>query len=341
MLRKILLFSAGILIALAGLEITLQLLPVPTATMAGYYIDPAIKTYPPHHRFTVATGWDLKNAHHHETNNFGFVDMRDFEKNPGGIAVIGDSYVEANMLAPERRIGPQLESLLEDRTVYSMGVPGTSLLDYAHRARFAHDQFGIERLVIIVETGDVRQMLCDSGNHARDCVDARTLAIRQTSDPVDGIIKRVVRHSALAQYLFSQLRIQPVAWLESLFQPAPASSPARPHDDADDPVPPATASRLVDLFIEAFPRTNERPIIVINISHFSETTERRNAVQMDILEEKARAAGMDVIRLAPAFDQWASRSPLSLFVGPYDTHWNATAHRIAAQSVAAVIQNRH
>lgn len=341
MLRKILLFSAGVLIALAGLEIALQLLPVPSATMVGYYIDPAIKTYPPHHRFTVATGWDLKNAQHHETNNFGFVDNRDFKKNPDGIAVIGDSYIEANMLLPELRIGPRLESLLEDRTVYSMGMPGTSLLDYAHRAHFARVQFGIERFVILVDTDDVRQMLCGSDNYARDCVDAQTLAIRQTKDAPDGIVKRVVRNSALAQYLFSQLRIQPVAWLKSLFKPAPANSSAPPQNHAKDPVPPATASKLVERFIEAFPKTQSRPVIVINVSHFSAATEQRNAVQMNILEEKARDAGMDVIRLAPAFDQWTSRSPLSLFVGPYDMHWNATAHQIAAQSVAAVLQKQN
>lgn len=334
MLRKSVLFVTGVLVTLVGLECMLQLLPVPSATMAGYYIDPAIETYPPNHRFTVATGWDLKNAHHHETNNFGFVDARNFVPDPTAIAVIGDSYVEANMLAEEHRIGPQLEALVNGGPVYSMGVPGTSLLDYAHRARFAHEQWGVQQFVIVVETGDVRQMLCGSGNHARDCVDADTLELRQVTPPQPGLLKRVMRHSAMAQYLFSQLRIQPGKWFKELVSPQARRVKPATVKAAADPVDATKASRLIDRFIASMPSTSHPPVIVINVSHFSGDIQAWNQVHMEMLADKARAAGMQVVALAPVFARWEASSPLSLAVGPYDKHWNATAHRLAAEAVA-------
>jgi len=63
--------------------------------------------------------------------------------------------------------GAQLERELSGRPVYTMGSPGSSLLDYAERMRFAHDRFGIVDFVLLVERGDVRQALCGSNKHPR------------------------------------------------------------------------------------------------------------------------------------------------------------------------------
>lgn len=152
-LRPLRLLLLGILLTLFGLELLLRLLPVSTATMVDYHVAPTILTYPPHLDFTVATGWDLKNARHLRSNNYGFVDTQDFVPNPQAIAVIGDSFVEANMLAPDDRIGPALSRALGGAAVYSMGGPGSSLLDYAERARLAASRFGIQRFVFVLELG--------------------------------------------------------------------------------------------------------------------------------------------------------------------------------------------
>ncbi|QID17163.1 hypothetical protein G3580_05600 [Nitrogeniibacter mangrovi] len=340
MLRKTALFLLGALLLLVALEAVLQCLPVSTSTMVGHYIDPAIQTYPPHHRFTVATGWDLKNARTHRTNNYGFVDDRDFHPDPRAIAVIGDSFIEANMLPASARIGPQLERIL-GVPVYSMGVPGTSLLDYARRARFAHKTLKIERFVFVIETGDVRQMLCGSGNYDHDCIDPKTLQLREISAAPAGTLKQIVRHSALAQYLFSQLRVDPGQWLHAVkawFAPAAAHGATGTKPKADtNPVSPALADTLITDFFAALPATTQPPLIVIGTSHARGQSARWNAADMQQLAERATAAGMPVVRLAEAFEQWQARTGLSTAVGPYDGHWNAAAHRVAAETVAAAM----
>src|SRR5882672_9601140 len=178
-MRHALIFTLlGCLAALLALELLFRLLPTSTATRTGYHIDPLIITYAPHHEFTLSSGWSLSNAHRYRANNFGFLTSREFVPDPSAVALIGDSFVEASSLAEDERLGAQLERELSGRPVYTMGSPGSSLLDYAERMRFAHDRFGIVDFVLLVERGDVRQALCGSNNIQGPCLDPRTLAPR-------------------------------------------------------------------------------------------------------------------------------------------------------------------
>jgi hypothetical protein len=145
----------GIGVALVALELLFRLLPVSTSTSAGYYIDPLILTYPPGHTFTTSSGWNLQRPQRHRANNFGFVADHDFARNPEAVALIGDSFVEASMLPARERLAAQLESKLGTRPVYAMGAPGTALLDYAERVRFASQRFAIHDFVLLLEHGDI------------------------------------------------------------------------------------------------------------------------------------------------------------------------------------------
>ena len=116
---------AGLLLAC---ELALRALPVSTSTETGYYVDPLILTYRPHHAWTSSTGWDLRNAQRQRSNNFGFLASRDFEPDPAAVALIGDSYVEASMLPAHDRPEAQLEAAIGNRPVFAMGGPGSSRL---------------------------------------------------------------------------------------------------------------------------------------------------------------------------------------------------------------------
>src|SRR5262249_49116400 len=152
----------------------------------------------------------------HRSNNYGFLDARDFERDPNAVALIGDSFVEASMLPQRDRLGPQIERRLQAREVYAMGAPGSALLDYAERIRFASERFDIHDFVLLLEHGDVAQSLCGSGNVHAPCLDRVTLAPRTEKQPPPGTLKKVLRSSALAQYLFSQLKLDPAGWLQRL-----------------------------------------------------------------------------------------------------------------------------
>ncbi|HYM35277.1 MAG TPA: hypothetical protein VET48_07760, partial [Steroidobacteraceae bacterium] len=251
----------GIAATLAALELFLRFLPVSTSTATGYYIDPMILTYPAHHKFIVSTGWDLKNAQTHVTNNYGFVADHDFGSNENAVALIGDSFVEASMLASDERLAPQLESRLTGRPVYALGGPGSSLLDYAERIRFASSKFGVHDFVLLLEYGDVGQALCGSGNIHAQCLDANTLAPTIERRPAAGILKQVFRNVALTQYLFSQLKLDPALWTENLSTKLHIRNPESKPDEHRDPmnVAPNASQKVNDEFfdrVRPYPKTH-------------------------------------------------------------------------------------
>lgn len=338
----------GFCLMLVITEIGLHLLPVSTPTQTGYHFSPTILTYPAHHVFTASTGWDLRNSRRHRSNNFGYLSEHDFVRNPTAIALIGDSYVEANMLPERDRLDMRLERLLPGRAVYALGGQGSSLLDYVERVRFASERFGIREFVIVIETGDVRQTLCGSGNIHAPCLLPNTFERVLRPQASAGWVKWVARHSALAQYLFSQLKFNPAALSANLAQAmrfgsgkgdAPERAPSVAHE-----FPIQSAERIITSFINALPRAaDERYTLIFD----RKLRSRRDlgTVQSDPIRDRfmvmAGQAGFQVIDLAPLFRAELLRSRLNLSMGPYDAHWNPHAHQIVAEAVAARISPRH
>ncbi|WP_144264463.1 hypothetical protein [Polaromonas sp. C04] len=324
------------------LEIFFQLLPVSTSTETGYYIDPLILSYPPYHHWTTSTGWDLRNVQRLESNNLGYVANRDFERNANAVALIGDSFVEASMLAAPDRPGAQLERALGGRPVFAMGNPGTALLDYAERIRFAHTHYGVRDFVVLMERGDVKQSLCGSGNINGPCLDPKTLEPRIEKLPPAGTLKRIFRHSALAQYVFGQLKFSPQQLLRQAFPPAHGANAAssQPASGAAQ-MPPGQTASYVDLVTHTFferirPYATGRLVIVIDSDRsalakgqLKPDPSRARFIQL------ARAAGATVIDTEPLFQAHFARSRLSLDVGPYDGHFNALGVSLVTQAAAA------
>jgi hypothetical protein len=333
-MKRVTQFALGALLALASIEAGLQLLPVSSATNTGYYIDPLILTYPAHHEFTVSTGWDLKNGRSHRSNNFGFVDTRDFSPDPNAVALIGDSFVEANMLAEQDRLGAVLERQL-GRPVYSLGAPGTSLFDYLTRARFAAEHFGIRRFVFLIERGDMRQVLCGSGNNHGQCYDARADRMVRVPDHEISAIKAVARHSALAQYLFSQLKINPSSWRGA---PISAHAALGRRTAIEDPVADDVARRIVERFIAGLPTGAAPPLLLIDARRERHTqTDEWNDHHMSMLADAASTSGWKVVDLTSTFNAWRQRTGLAIEVGPFDAHWNREGHHLAAHAAARAL----
>lgn len=322
-------------------ELLFQLLPVSTSTEVGYYVDESILTYPAHHRFVSSTGWNLENVQRHRSNNFGFLTSVDFAPNPTAVALIGDSFVEASMLPEQQRLASQLSSALDHRPVYALGGPGSSLLDYAERIRFAHQHFGIREFVVVLEQGDIKQSLCGSGNNHGPCLVPSTLAPTTTPHEFPSAMKRILRHSAFAQYLFSQLKLAPSHLIPALIE---SSNPAVPIDNA--PLPPAAAPGQVsaqvssavhrDFFERIKPYPIKRLVFVLDCDRralnqggapISSTRER--------FISEARAHGGQIVDLTEPFKSYLATTGLKLEVSPYDGHWNAAAIRLVARATAA------
>lgn len=345
MVRKFSLWLTGMAGFLLLLEILFRILPVSTSTETGYYIDPLILSYPPHHHWTTSTGWDLRNAQRLESNNFGYVANRDFDRNEQAVALIGDSFIEASMLAATDQPGAQLERAMGSQPVFAMGNPGTALLDYAERIRFANEKFGVRDFVVLMERGDVKQSLCGSGNINGPCLDAKTLApgIEKLAPP--GTAKRIFRHSALAQYLFSQLKLSPQKLWQQVSRPSHGVELApRGMGHRDSVTPSKEATAVVDAVTNAFferikPHVTGRLVIVID----SDRSALFNGqLKPDPLRARfiqlARAAGTIVIDTEPIFQDHFARSVLKLDVGPYDGHLNPLGISLIAQAVTNALR---
>ncbi len=342
MMRALSGFVLGVLALLLGCELLLRLLPVSGATRVGTYIDARIPTFQPLLQTDYATGWDLRNAQRLRTNEMGFVAERSFRADPNAVALIGDSFVDAASLPPDDRPAQQLEAALGGRRpVYSMGTAGSSLLDYAERIRFAHDKLQIRDIVVLIERGDIWQAMCGSGNVASQCLDPSTLAPRTELQPPASTVKRLLRQSALARYVASQLKLDPARLLDTLFKRNEVHGPATPADR------PAAAPRLssaafdavTDAFFERIhPFRDARLLIVVDADRRALAQGRIPAdPQRQAFIQRARAAGLQVIDAEPLFAEYFASSRLSLEIGPYDGHPNALCYHLLMDAAAKAL----
>ncbi len=317
-------FLAGIALALCTLELVLRCLPVATSSATGYYFDPLILTYPAHASFRNATGWRLSNSHVLHSNNYGFVADHDFGPDPHAVALIGDSYVEASMLPAADRLAAQIEHRRPGHPVFALGIPGTSLLDYAERVRFAHARFLTTQFVVLLERGDVGEALCGSGNISAPCLDPQTLAPRIEKQPPPGLGKRILRHSALAQFLFSQLKLDPAHWLATSLRrmvaavsPAPATHAATPRVDPLR-ISQEAATRVVQTFFTRVHDCNGCRFILVLAPGWQEPAR-------STLLAAAEQEHVAVVDSQPFLDAYEHRTGLSMRVAPDDGHLNRLA----------------
>jgi hypothetical protein len=331
----------GVLGFLLASEALLRLLPVFTSADSGYHVDPLVLNYPPHQAWQVSTGWALYNPQRMRANNAGFAAEHDFVPDPQAVALVGDSYVEASMLPMVQRPAAQLEQALGgQRRVYALGGPGSSLLDYAERIRLAHERWGVRDFVVLLERGDVRQALCGSGNvHAR-CLERRTLAPRTELQPPVSTLKRWLRHSALMQYVNSQLKVD---FRRLPAQAFPELVPAPP--GGGEPVwppggPQALAEAVAHHFFERIgPHVSGRLVLVMDSDRRRlERGEKPDFPERAHFIRLARAAGATVVDAEPMLRQHYASSKLTLNVGPYDGHLNVLGVKLLTQAAAVALR---
>lgn len=342
-------FMMGVITPLLTAEVMFRLLPVCTATQSDYHWSDKLVTYPPYHRWRSSTGWDLRNPQRQRSNQQGFLSDHDFQPDHRAIALIGDSYVESSMLSAADRPAAQLERLLDGRPVYAMGSPGTALLDYAERVRWARQSFGIEDVVILMEPGDIRQSLCGSGNVHSECLDASTLAPRRERRPSPSAMKRLVRRSALSQYIVSHLKVSASQlWAAAVRQ----SRFAQGHEVGQSVIEAAGPPSEPDLSVvdavagEFFRRVQAagpgRLIIIVDTA-ISQRPDRNRLPDPERQRfiTLAREAGASVIDAGPLYDRHFQTSTLSLDVGPYDGHLNRKGMELLMRAAAqALIRNQ-
>lgn len=340
-MRHAALMLLGSLLAVLALEGALRLLPTSTYTDTGYHIDPLIVTYRPGHRFRSSQGWDFSQPQTHRSNNLGFLSSRDFVPDPAALVVIGDSFVDASMLPEDERLGGQLQRLLGARPVYAMGGPGSSLLDYAERLRYAAEKLDARDFVVVLERGDARQSYCGSGNVHGPCIDRASGAARTERRPPAGAAQRYLRHSALLQYLLGHLRFDPQARLQRAWRAlrsTEADATPRPRTGAaTNDFSEAEIARVVEAFFTRIaPYRRGRLLMVFDADRVRmEAGESGTTPEREQFIALARAHGAEVIDTLPAFRAHVAARGRLLEISPLDGHWNREATALVAQEIVA------
>ena len=347
-MRRSLEVCSGFLVFLIGMELLLRLLPTSTASLTGYYIDPDILTYPSGHRWTASTGWDMRNAQRLSANNLGFVSDIDFIADRQAVVLVGDSYIEASMLPAASRPGAQLQRQLVDRPVYAMGSPGTALLDYAERIRYAATRLQAQNFIVLMEPGDVEQSLCGSGNVHSICLDPVSLTRQRQRLADASAAKKWLRHSALAQYLVSQLKVEPAKlWATAFRRDTPHGSeseqgttahtlPAAPATAADLAAERRTADRVADEFLRVVHEHARGRVMIVVDGQRPPTVQRGTSTlaASDWFVRRAREAGLTVVELDGVYVTHRSVSEMSLSVSPSDGHLNALGVALATRAMS-------
>ena len=354
MARSFSLGLAGFVALLLACELLFRLLPVSTATMTGYYIDAAIVTYPAGHHWTVSTGWDLRNVQRLVANNLGFVADGDFTPDKDAIGLVGDSYVEAGMLAKPDRPAKQLAQALGGRqAVYAFGGPGSALLDYAERIRYASQHLGVRDFVVMMEAGDVRQSLCGSGNVHSPCLDRDTLQPRNEPLAEPLLAKRLLRRSALAQYIVGQLKVSLSRLPAQLFPAGSAvhvaDGPSPPTAGGETPQQAARRAAMVQTVAQAFfdriaPYAVGKLVVVIDGRRGRDDLRSDSAALAPLMRERdafmaiASERGATVIDAEPLYLRHWQMSGRALSVGPHDGHLNREGVGLVMRATAEAMQ---
>jgi hypothetical protein len=340
MKRPILSVITGAVVVLVALELMLQLLPTPSATLLGRYVDARMTTYPPGHSFRLSTGWSFLNAHDHRAGRHGFIPDKPFNRSAKAVALIGDSLVEQAMLPEGHRLASVLERARNGSPVFSMGLGGTSLFDYLERVRYAREQLGVKNFLIVIERADVKQSQCTEGGHKDACLDSSgQIRIRETTSRSTS--RDLLARSALLQYFVGVLGVSPDSIWGMFRREVPEDRRQKISAASSNVISPGE-HEVIDRFIRELSQLDDvRVGLVIDPELFAlQRIEQFGNAALPAMMERARRSGISVIHPRAALAAYSARTGFSMRVGPYDGHWNRLANCVIAAEMQGLFAER-
>lgn len=332
-------------------EVALRFLPVNEGmrTQAVTAEQPVFRFEPNRDAiFAKGSGFDIVNRV--RTNNAGFVSNLDYDAAATAplLAVIGDSFVEALMVPWPETIAARLGKTVDGRgRVYSFAASGAGLPQYLAWARFARDTYRPQAMTIVIIPNDFSESLYDRehspGFHSFVRRPDGSAEMRLT-EYRPSRLRSILRHSALAMYLFSQAKVQGLLGGGLTLGKDDHRFVGNVEAVSDDAFL-AQSKWAVDRFLDMLPEYSGLPreriqLVVEGIRpQLYEPAELETAhasywgrMRAYVLEQAA-ARGHEVIDMNPPFIAAYQRDG-KRFEFPTDGHWNGEGHRVAAEAVA-------
>jgi hypothetical protein len=335
-------FVVGGLAMVAALEVVLQLLPVQRAYGGRPDADWPAHHMVPNSQYTFSSGWALEDVRHGHINNLGYAAPFDYQFATSAIVVLGDSFVESLM----NDYSQSLQGLLPDLIRHPVPVLnfGTSGGDLAH-------DLGVAGLVGVRFKPTMAVILITRGSFVGGFKSSPGFYSWTSGYPagVEFVPERdrgwteLVRRLALVRYVRANLR----ADLHQLLGPRGRS----PRTECSALALSAADAALVDFTVSELPLRLHLPAARI-VLVFDADRERiyapgapemcptRDSLALRLLAERATNSGLGVIDMEPVFRDAFQRTGEHFDYSPVDSHWNGTAHRLAAQAVARYMNAR-
>ena len=356
LLLNLLLSLASIVVCLLAAEIVLRFLPVSTGlrSVPVTAADPILH-FTPNRPFVNSLGWNMHNVVHGRVNNAGFVNDQDYVRDgPPLIAVIGDSFIEAQMVAYPQTLQGRLAAALAPKfRVYSFAGSGAPLKPVSdlgglrregiRRARRGYQRCG-ERF---------RREPCGATASGQASGSTRRIAngvlhLKLTPHRAGTLIS-LARQSALARYVIINLGIQnrlfSIRWLAEMIFGKPANAQPRYAGNTDASTDEKRVRDLlaaIDAFFRDVPERvglpPERVLFTLDGFRNADAARDGQGTYFDLMRrafiEKAAAKGYEVIDLDTRFIPRHARTGES-FEFHEDNHWNAAGHEVAFEAVMA------
>ena len=341
-LGALFLFVIGFLVAAVAAEALLRFMPV---TMGLYRTQSherwPLQGYGKDLAFSYSLGWQMLFPNRGRTNNYG--QHADFDYQPGSkpILVIGDSFVEAQMVPFADTLQGALSRLMDGSVpVFGFGFAGNSLAEYLAIARMARTEFAPAALVFVIVHNDVKESWTNRLGHRYFEIDAGD--VREGYLPLDRIsalqrLRSVFGESALYRYVQINLGFT----VDRVLQKHRAKGTSVAGDSgAGD----ARSRQVVDYFLSQLPLASG--VAPGNIWFVLDADRERiydpaqppfrgvdSAAVQGYFRERAGALGYRVFDTETLFRAYFTQEKRRVDFTPVDRHWNGAGHTLVAQEV--------
>lgn len=341
MLRRSSFIVLGAALAVLLLEVVLSCLPVATSIspVATDEREPLMHP-PPRLDVVFSRGWSFEQANRAKLNNFGYRSNQDYMPADRSVAVLGDSYVESQMLAPTEALPGLLQQATSSSKVFGFGVSGASLADSLAYARWSRDNLLVDTAIVTLVAGDIAESWhIHPGLHHLQRSDGSIRLVHVPVHERQALLRAIFARSSLMRYVKLNLSFvdrfgfgQSVAEAPKFTADAPKCEERADEQEASEYL----AKRFVELqnlgmrilFLLDPPRDRSGVI----------SAECRRDI--DVFAGEATQRGLHVLDLGPAFRAAIGRGT-KIDYKPVDAHWNEEGHRVVAGAVSTWLEGQN
>ncbi len=318
--------GAGIITAILGLEILMQLLPVKNGRdfAANNISQPVIRGTAT--SIVEPIDWKFSQTYRRRVNNYGFVDDRDYKSNSAPVVVIGDSYIQSAMLPYPDTLQGKLSSKMGTKVpVYSFGTPIYPLSGYLGTAEYTDRQFKPKAYIFLLTKGDLIDSLNpQDGTYFLDSPNGKL----KFKNAKINYGKTLINKSALYRYVYQQIYFS----ADKIFAAFTRNSTSKSIPTIGKYA--QVSSRLLDLFAEKTKVTPQNTIFIIDSDRSSMYDRSKpDREELSAFKRIGIQRGYRVVDTEDLFRDYYRRTRKKLDFLPTDSHWNAPANQLVLDRI--------